>query len=79
MNKLMPVDIDRWYGCYYIESNELCKVVRATIDVQETGTKVFAYKVVCYYTGKDVYIGSLADCKQWIREHVVGGKYYYGD
>ena len=76
MMKIRDIMLNVWYTCWYIDRSELCKVTRATIDVTSNDTKVFAYKVVCYYTGKDIYVGPLKECRQWIMDHLEGVKTY---
>ena len=73
-----PVEINRYYVCTYQGNQDLCKIVRGTEDVNSSGINVFCYKVICYYLATDIYSGSIAECKSWIREHIVGGKYIHG-
>lgn len=68
----MKVYTQQWYNCL-INRPELCKVTQAAITDPATGVVVHAWRVVCYYTGEDVYVGSLKECKQWIDEHSIGG------
>lgn len=69
----MKIAVDQWYNCQYPDQPNLCKVTRRFIDVPDRGQRVLAYAVVCYYTCEDVYIGSMAECKQWIEIHLIGG------
>lgn len=70
------IHIDQWYNVQYPDRPNLCKVTRCYIDDLHTGSRVLAYKVVCYYEGTDIYYGSLKQCKQWIDERLIGGHYY---
>ena len=69
----MKISVNQWYNCQYPDHPELCKIIRAFITVPATGAVVVAYKIVCYYTGQDLYTGSMAECKQWIENHLIGG------
>ena len=53
--------LDQWVNCYYRDNDELCKITRF-------GTE---WKVVCYYWGNDIIVGSLKDCIKWIEEHML--------
>lgn len=66
---MAKVLLNTWYVCNYIDSLELCKITNHRIRVNDN-TFVFCYKVVCYYSCNDIYVGTLADCKKWIREHI---------
>ena len=67
---IKDIEVNRWYVCLIGVSEELCKVTRGLIIDQATGSKVFCWKVVCYYTGKDMYVGQLGECRQWLLNHL---------
>ena len=67
---IRDIEVGRWYICIIGNSEELCKVTRGVITDNKTGVKVFCYKVVCYYTGKDLYIGELDECRSWLRDRL---------
>lgn len=60
--------LNEWVNCYYRDNNELCKITRSGIVI--SGEDV-GYKVVCYYWGNDIVVGSLQDCIKWIEEHMI--------
>ena len=64
------IELNRWYCCLIGSSEELCKITRALIKDPNTGVTAIAYKVVCYYTGIDLYVGSLTDCRIWLRDRL---------
>lgn len=72
--KVKDIELNRYYLCRIQGSNqhELCKIVRCLPDINTNGTRVYWYKTVCYYTGKDLYIGTLAQCRQWMMDHMIG-------
>ena len=70
-----PMRSNQWYNCWYVDRPELCKITQAIITDTNTGAEVHAWRVVCYYTGKDIYTGTLKECRLWIEEHLIGGKY----
>ena len=55
--------LDQWINCYYRDNNELCKIIRSGEEAD--------YKVVCYYWGNDIIVGSLKDCIKWIEDHMI--------
>ena len=67
---IKDIEVNRWYVCLIGASEELCKITRCVIEDHMTGTKFFCWRVVCYYTGKDLYVGELGDCKQWLLNHL---------
>ena len=60
------IELNRWYVCLINSSEELCKVTRCIIQDPNTGVYVGCYKVVCYYTGKDLYVGKMNECREWL-------------
>lgn len=70
--QVKDIDINRYYLCRVKDSDELCKIVRCLPDVNSAGTRVYYYKTVCYYTGHDLYIGTLSQCRQWMLDHMKG-------
>lgn len=67
---IKDIEINRWYCCLIGCDEELCKVTRALIKDPNTGVTVICYKVVCYYTGKDLYTGALNECRDWLRQRL---------
>ena len=68
--EVREIELNRWYVCLIDKSEELCKVVR-TLYTDNSGVTVICYKVVCYYTCKDLFYGKLNECRQWLREHIL--------
>lgn len=68
------IEINRWYNCRIGDSDELCKVRLWSIYDERTGVRVFHYAVTCYYTGKDLYVGQLSECRSWLAERLNYGK-----
>lgn len=68
--KVTDIELNRWYVCLIGESEELCKVTRTLIKDPNTGVNVLCYKVVCYYTGRDLYTGKLNECRSWLRDRL---------
>lgn len=64
------IKINKWYICLIGQSEELCKVTRHSYIDRYTGQCKFSWKVVCYYTGKDLFAGELGDCKRWLRDRL---------
>lgn len=64
------IELNRWYNTHIGDSYELCKVRLWSVYDAKTGVRVFNYAVTCYYTGKDLYVGTLAQCKSWLAERV---------
>lgn len=61
--KLTDIEINRWYVCLIGQSEELCKITRFYLTAD--------WKVVCYYTGRDMFVGSLSDCRKWLYDHLM--------
>ena len=53
--------LNQWINCYYRDGNELCKITRSDSE----------WKVVCYYWGNDIIVGTLKDCISWIEKHMI--------
>ena len=55
----MAVSFNSWFCCCLDQTNsvELCKVMR------DKGTGM--HRIITYYDGKEVYSGSLYQCKKW--------------
>lgn len=65
------IEINRWYVCLIGQSEELCKITRYYItDPYVPNKKNSGWEVVCYYTGRDLFSGSLADCRLWLRDRL---------
>lgn len=64
------IEINRWYVCLIGQSEELCKITRHYITGPYTNLPKGTWKVVCYYTGKDLFSGSLSDCRLWLRDRL---------
>ena len=64
------IEINRWYVCLIGQSEELCKVTRAYYTDPYTNQTKGTWKVVCYYTGKDLFSSTLDDCKMWLRDRL---------
>lgn len=60
------IDINRYYQCIIDGKEELCKIVRHVIMDVNTSELVFCYRVDCYYYGHELYVGSLAECREWL-------------
>lgn len=60
--------LNEWVNCYYKDNNELCKITRSCIEIDGVDA---GYKVVCYYWGNDIIVGSLKDCIKWMEEHMI--------
>lgn len=60
------IDIDRYYQCIVDGKEELLKITRHKITDQATGENVFCYRVDCYYMGKELFVGSLSECREWL-------------
>lgn len=68
--KSKNIEINRFYNCLIGDSYELCKIHRWFTDDVKTGVRVFNYAVSCYYTGKDLFVGTLAECREWLAERI---------
>ena len=70
----MSVSFNSWFCCCLEQTNsvELCKVMRD----KGTGT----HRIITYYDGKEVYSGSLEQCRKWIETHWIEKRYleHYG-
>lgn len=66
------IQINTWYNCQVDDSLELCKIVRR-YHVLPNNVGVATWVVVCYYTGKDLFAGSLSMCRQWIEKRYIYG------
>lgn len=64
------IDINRYYNCLIGDSYELCKIRFWSATDVKTGVRVFNYAVSCYYTGKDLFVGTLAECREWLAERI---------
>ena len=60
------IDINRYYHCIINGREELCKITRHCIEDQTTGVKVFCYRVDCFYYGKELFTGTLSECRKWL-------------
>lgn len=56
--KLSDITINQWYITMINGSEEMCKIRR----MYQTGD----WKVVCYYSGKDLFAGTLKECREWL-------------
>lgn len=56
------IEINRWYVCLIGKNEELCKICHMHLTSD--------WKVVCYYSGKDLFAGSLAECRRWLLERI---------
>lgn len=67
MNIQLPkpkdIEINRWYVSLIGQSEELCKITRHYLSSD--------WKVVCYYTGRDLFAGSLAECRTWLHDRLL--------
>lgn len=67
MNIQLPkpkeIEINRCYVCLIGQNEELCKITRHHLTPD--------WKVVCYYSGKDLYVGSLAECRDWLHDRLL--------
>lgn len=61
--KLKDIEVNRWYVCLIGQREELCKITRHHLTAD--------WKIVCYYSGKDLYAGSLADCRKWLYDRLM--------
>ena len=70
-NKQLHIEADRWYVCWTEDRNhvELCKAIRKDIITNEYGNRVFAWCIVTYYNGEELYVGSKYECASWILNH----------
>ena len=59
--------LDQWINCYYRDNNELCKITKTGLDDDNT----VKWKVVCYYWGNDILVGTLQECICWIEKHMI--------
>ena len=57
--------INKWYNTLIGGNIELCKITHFYLAKD--------WSVVCYYSGKDLFVGSLSDCKKWLCERVIIG------
>lgn len=67
--EVRDIELGRWYVCLIGNSEELCKVVRSLIP-DPARVMVICYKVVCYYSGKELYSGKLNECRSWLRDRL---------
>ena len=74
-SRISCIEVDQWYNCQYPDRPNLCKVTKCYIDDVRTGVRVRAYKVVCYYDGYEIMVGTMHECKEWILERIIGGHY----
>ena len=68
--KVSDIEINRWYVCLIGQVEELCKVTRCFVT-DCNGVMLGQYKVVCYYTGKDLFVGELSECRKYLREKLL--------
>lgn len=61
--KAKDIEVNRWYVTLIGQSEELCKITRMYL----TGD----WKIVCYYSGKDLFAGTLAECRTWLCERLL--------
>lgn len=64
------IEINRYYNCLIGDSYELCKVRFWSVNDDKTGVRVFNYAVTCYYTCKDLFVGTLAECREYLAERI---------
>lgn len=69
----MRVSYDNWFCCAVDNDHqvELCKIKR---------NKAGNYSVMTYYDGREVYSGSMEQCRKWIDTHWIEKRYleHYG-
>ena len=61
--KPKDIEVNRWYVSLIGQSEELCKITRHHLTPD--------WKVVCYYTGRDLFAGSLAECRAWLCDRLL--------
>lgn len=60
--KLSDITTNRWYVTLINGNEELCKIKRMYLTPD--------WEVVCYYSGKVLFAGTLIDCRKWLLERV---------
>ena len=66
------IEVNTWYNCKVDSDLELCKIVRRYKDMGNN-QRVCAWTVTTYYNAKDIYSGTLGQCKKYIEERYIYG------
>lgn len=72
-----------WYTCIPDNSDkcELCRIQKVLPSPagrhgrQDSGSNQVYWCVITYYEGKELYSGTLAQCKKWIESHWIEKRY----
>lgn len=73
----MAVSYDSWFCCSIdsMDAMELCKIKRRKVDQINKADRKFEYYIITYYDGREVYSGSMTQCREWINKHWVERRY----
>ena len=70
---MYPIEINTWYSCQPDKKKpgiELCKIRLMTDHSYQ-----YKWHIVTYYDERDLFGGSLKDCKDWINNHASDRRY----
>ena len=65
------IEVNRWYNTLINQNIELCKIVRAYNIGGYNGVSVYDWKVTSYYNGKELFAGSLGECRKWLVQRII--------
>lgn len=69
--KASEIEVNRWYNTLINQTIELCKIRRAFNIGGYDGLAQHDWIVISYYHGKELYAGSLGDCRKWLLERII--------
>lgn len=78
----MGISYNSWFCCQLdgTETIELCRIRKRTVSDSNIGYRNEWY-VITYYDCKEVFSGSLFECRKWIENHWIERRYLdqYGE